>query len=258
MAAVLSVVVERGALPLADLARLFGTSEATMRRDVAALAAEGLLERTHGGVRAARREPELPYRLRDSRNQAAKARIAAALAGLLPTGRHIVGINGGSTAAAALRALAGRGDLTIVTNSITIAVAAAEQGQERVLITGGVLRPNSLELVGSLAESTLGKVRIETAIVGVDGVSAEGGLTTHDPVEARTNHALIAAGARVVVVADSSKVGLVTQSRMAPIEAVDVLVTDGAAPEPELERIRSAGVKVVVAGAWPPQAASTT
>ena len=145
-----------------------------------------------------------------------------------------------------LRALHHRSDLTIITNSISIGLEAAEQGQARILIAGGVLRPSSLELVGSLAESTMKLVNVGTAVVGVDGVSASGGLTTHDEIEARTNYAMIERAERVVVVVDSTKVGHVTLAKMADITEIHALVTDAGAPEDELQRIRDAGVEVYV------------
>lgn len=246
MVALLAMLNEHGQLPLSHLAKELGASEATIRRDVAALAAQGLLDRTHGGARPASGVKELPVRLRDGRNQAAKSRIAVAAANLIPKGRYAIGLTGGTTAAEVLRALRHREDLTIITNSITIGMEAAEQGQGRVLIAGGVLRSNSLELVGSLAEATLRLVNIGTAIIGCDGISSCGGLTTHDEIEARTNHTLIERADRVIAVADSSKVGHVTLAKMAALRDIDVLVTDAGAPAGELSRIRDAGVDVHV------------
>lgn len=163
---------------------------------------------------------------------------------MIPEGKHAIGLTGGTTAVGVLRALAHREDLTIITNSVSVGVEAAEQGQDRVLIAGGVLRPNSLELVGSLAEATLRLVNVGTAIVGADGISSVGGLTTHDDVEARTNHTLIERAQRVICVADSSKIGHVTLAKMADISEIDVLITDVGAPAEEIARIRAAGVEV--------------
>ncbi len=117
-------------------------------------------------------------------------------------------------------------------------------GQARVLIAGGVLRSSSLELVGSLAESTMKLVNVGTAVVGVDGVSASGGLTTHDEIEARTNYAMIERAQRVIVAVDSTKLGHVTLAKMADITDFHVLVTDSGAPEDELQAFRDAGVEV--------------
>ena len=243
---ILQILGNHGLVSHHDLAQRLGTSEATIRRDVASLAADGLVIRTHGGARLAGSGEELPFHLRDTCNHVAKQRIAATAASLIPAGQHAIGMTGGTTTAEVLRALHHRDDLTIITNSLSIGLEAAEQGQSRVLIAGGVLRRNSLELVGQLAESILKVVRIETAFIGVDGISADGGLTTHDEIEARTNHALIERSERVVVVADASKIGTLTDARMAAITDVAVLVTDATAPADELQRIRATGVDVRV------------
>lgn len=245
LAALLALLNERGHLPLAVLAEELRTSPATIRRDVAHLAEQGLLERTHGGAGPSLGGHELPVRLRGGRNQAAKRLIAAKVATLIPPGRHAIGLTGGTTTAEVLRALH-RQDLTIITNSISIGLEAAEQGQARVLIAGGVLRASSLELVGSLAEQTFKHVNVGTAIVGVDGVSLSGGLTTHDEIEAKTNGAMMERSQRVIVAVDSSKLGVVTLAKMGDLASVDVLVTDSGAPEETLQAIRALGVEVHV------------
>lgn len=244
MVAVLGMLDEKGQMALSDLARELRVSEATIRRDVAMLAGQGLLERTHGGARPNRGNRELPVRLRDGRNQVAKARIAAAAAAAIPLGKHAIALTGGTTTAEVVRALASRDDLTMITNSLSVGMLAADQGQGRVLIAGGVLRSNSLELVGQLAEATLRLVNIGTALVGADGISAAGGLTTHDETEARTNHAMIERAQRVIAVVDSSKVGTVTLAKMADLSDIDVLITDTGVDPEELEHIRKAGVEV--------------
>jgi DeoR/GlpR family transcriptional regulator of sugar metabolism len=184
MVALLAILRDREEIQLRELAELLGASAATIRRDVAALADQGLLIRTHGGARSAGVGAELPVNLRDGRHRPAKAAIARAAVSELPLGKHAIALTGGTTTAEVLRALHHRHDLTIVTNSVGIALEAANQGQQRVLIAGGILRPSSLELVGSLAEATFKQINVGTAIVGCDGLSVSGGLTTHDDIEA--------------------------------------------------------------------------
>lgn len=246
MIALLSLLAEHGHLPLSVLADELGTSAATIRRDVALLAAQGLIERTHGGARPARGGEELPFHLRGGHHQEAKRRIAEEVATMIPPGRHAISLSGGTTTAEVLRALQDRDDLTIITNSISIGLEAADLGQSRVLIVGGVLRTSSLELVGSLAESTMRLVNVGTAIVGVDGLSVEGGLTTHDHTEARTNYLMIERAQRVIVVTDSSKLGNKTLAKMADCSEIQALVTDDRADPAELEAIRAIGVDVRV------------
>lgn len=246
MVAILAALAEHGSLPLGELSRMLDVSAATIRRDVASLAEQGLLSRTHGGARSLGAAHELPVSLRDGWHRASKRAIAQVVAGLIPAGRHAIALTGGTTTTEVLRALRHRDDLTIITNSVGLALEAAGQGQSRVLIAGGVLRPNSLELVGNLAEATFRQINVGTAIVGSDGVSVAGGLTTHDEIEANTNHTMIERAQRVVAVADGSKVGQVTLARLAQLDEIDVLVTDSTADPAELDRIRQHGVEVHV------------
>lgn len=246
MVSLLALVDERGTIDVSELARLLNASAATIRRDVAVLAEEGLLLRRHGAVRRLGHDSELPVRLRDARNRAAKRAIAQAVVRMLPPGRQVISLTGGTTTTEVMRALQHRKDLTIITNSLTLAVEAADQGQSRVLVAGGVLRPNSQELVGSLAEATFKQVQVGTAIVGSDGVSCHGGLTTHDEVEARTNHTMISHAQRVIAVADGSKIGRVFPWPLAELAEIDHLVTDSSADSRELSMIRGLRVDVTV------------
>lgn len=244
LVALLAALAEHQQMQLSELATMLGASAATIRRDVAALADQGLLTRTHGGVRAVGPVAELPVRLRDGRHRRAKRAIALEAVAQLPPGRHAIALTGGTTTTEVLRALHHRHDLTIITNSVSIALEAANQGQSRVLIAGGVLRPNSLELVGNLTESTLRQVNVGTAIVGSDGVSLAGGLTTHDETEANTNHTMVERAQRVIAVVDGSKVGVVTLAKLAELSEIDLLVTDSTADPAEVARMRRAGVDV--------------
>lgn len=116
-------------------------------------------------------------------------------------------------------------------------------------MTGGVVRPSSYEAVGVLAENTFKAVNVGTAILGTDGISAQGGATTHDETEARTNHAMVANAQRVMVVADGSKVGRITLAKVADLSEINALVTDRTADPDELERIAAAGVEIYVVDA---------
>ena len=246
MVRLLQLVAERGDVQLRDLADELNASAATIRRDVGALAEQGLLVRTHGGASSRRSGSELPMNLRGGRNTQAKRTIARVAVEQIPPGRHAVAMTGGTTTTEVLRALDRRRDLTIVTNSVGLAIEAASHGQNRVLIAGGILRATSLELVGSLAESTFRQINVGTAIVGCDGVSLDGGLTTHDDVEASTNHTMIERAQKVICVADGSKIGVATLARLAELSDVDMLITDSSADPAELARIRGAGVDVLV------------
>jgi DeoR family transcriptional regulator of aga operon len=247
LAVILDLVAERGSISLADLMATLGISAATGRRDLAELDGQGLLVRTHGGATVRDGQTELPVALRDTRFAEAKRKIARAMVARIPRDRYVVALSGGTSTAGVARELVGHRDITVVTNSLSIAGLLVGKRGVRVVMTGGFLRPQSLELVGALAEHTFNVVNVGTAILGADGISAASGVTTHDETEARTNQAMVAKAQRTVVVADGSKVGRIALAQMATIGQVAMLITDSSADGPELDRLRRAGVEVVLA-----------
>lgn len=233
-------------LTAASLAAEFGVSTATLRRDLRMLEEQRLLVRTHGGALAAEVSYELPLRYRGGRNRDLKLRVAAAAAALLPKGLLTVGLTGGTTTSAVARAIASRVDLTVVTNALNIATELALRPRLKVITTGGVARSQSYELVGPFADQTLAGLRLEVAVVGVDDISVEAGLTTHDEAEALTNRTMITRAQHVMVVADGSKIGRMRLAWICGLDAVSSLVTDATADPLSLEAIRQCGLTVHV------------
>ena len=129
-----------------------------------------------------------------------------------------------------------------MTNALNIASELAVRPNLRLVVTGGVARSASYELVGPLAEASLNELNLDMAILGVDGISAEAGLTTHHEVEAHTNLALMDRARRVIVVTDGSKIGHAAFASICGIERVHDLITDTGAPAEELAAIAAAGV----------------
>lgn len=245
MMRMLELLTDRGVVRLAEFTDQLGVSEATVRRDLASLEDDRLLVRTHGAAARADARIELPVALRDTQSAASKRAIAVHVAQLVPAGRHAVALSGGSTTGHVARLLASRRDLTVITNSLTIAGLASAGTPTSVVMTGGILRPESLELVGVLAERTFAAVNIGTAILGADGVSAVAGVTTHDETEARTNAAMVAHAGQTIVVADGTKIGRAAMAQVAGLSDVTILVTDDRADPDELRRIEAMGVRVV-------------
>ena len=245
----LSRIVEQlsanGSVGVGDLATSLGVSAATVRRDLALLEEQRLLARTHGGAVAHGVLYELPLRYRSARHQEEKARIARAAVERVPDGAA-VGMTGGTTTTEAARALSDRRGLTVVTNSLSIASELAVRPTLKLVVTGGVARPESYELVGPLAEASLAGLNLDVVLIGVDGITAAAGLTTHHEVEAHTNRALISRARRVIVVADSSKVGQVAFARICELGAVHEVITDVAADAAEVAAIREAGVEITL------------
>lgn len=237
-----------GSISVPDLAEMFGVSLATVRRDLQLLEEQRLLERTHGGAVAVGVAHELPVRYRTGQQSIQKREIARVAVSRVPLGA-VVGLTGGSTTTEVARQLAVRESLSVVTNALNIAAELALRPQFKVVVPGGVARPQSYELVGLWSDQALRVLNIGVAIVGVDGVDADGGITTHDEVEAQTNAALLSRARRVIVVADSSKFGRVHLARIAGLDEIDEIITDSQADPGEVERLRAAGVTVTCAAA---------
>jgi len=247
MREVLSLLRARGEVDSQVLRAELRVSAATLRRDLSELEEQGLLVRTHGGARAL--DPsgsEIPVRLRDHRTIAIKRRIAQHAAALVPAGPHAVALTGGITTGEVARSLKGRPQMTIVTNSLTIAADCAVDAHMKVIVTGGLVRANSLEAVGPMSEHAFQVINVGTAVLGADGMSAEVGATTFDEAEARTAMAMAASAQQVVVAVDGSKIGRVTLAKMVTLDEIDHVVTDSTADPTQLERILAAGVRVHV------------
>jgi len=224
----------------------FGVSPATARRDLRLLERQGLAIRRHGGATTPESSLyEASFLERERASIGHKRSIALAAAALIRETQTIA-LTGGTTATAVARALRGR-DVVVVTNAVNIAMELAREPRIRVHLTGGRFRGTSYELVGAAATQSLQGLNVDVAFVGVNGISVERGLTTHNEEEAEINRAMVYAAHRVVVVADHTKLGKATLVQICPIEVAHVLVTDREAPVDLLESFRRAGLEVVLA-----------
>jgi len=248
---------EEGHVTVAQVREELGTSVATARRDLDALAAQRRVVRTHGGASAlASSGYERPLADKAAVHAEAKSAIARATCALVAVG-DVVGLNGGTTTTEVARELAradhltpadGSRGFTLVTNALNIAFEVALRPHATVVVSGGTVRPRSFELSGPAARSSLQELVLDVAVVGVDGVDARFGATTMDAGEAEIGRALAGSARRVVVVADSSKHGASGPQRLLDLDGVDVLVTDVAPDGPLAGALVEAGVRVVVAG----------
>ena len=239
----LHLLLSRGKTSVEEMAEVFGTSAASVRRDLARLEERGLVHRTHGGAMLAGQTYE-PFRLdasfhvREDRFAAEKARIAVAATGLIGE-RETIGFTAGTTTMAVARTLRLHGGLRVVTNAVNIAMElSAVEGLETTL-TGGCLRwPGASSLIGPAALETLNSVVLDKLFLGVCGIDPVHGATTIEPEEAAVFRAMARRAKQVIVVADSSKLGLASPAVICPVTQIDVLITDDAIAE---ETVRSFG-----------------
>src|SRR4051812_22486960 len=243
LSSILETLSRNGSVTVNDLAEGFGVSLATIRRDLQLLDEQRLVARTHGGAVARSVVYELPLRYKAARRQDEKRRIGWAAAALVPEGAT-VGLTGGTTTTEVAHALAELAGLTIVTNALNLASELAVRSNLKLVVPGGVARPESYELVGPLAEASLAGLNLDFVIVGVDGISVGAGCTTHHEVEAYTNLALIRRARRVIVVADSSKLGRVAFARICTLAEVHEVITDTEADPRATAQLAEAGPSV--------------
>lgn len=253
--ALLELVSERGNVSIAEIGAALGVSDATARRDLTALAEQRLVTRTHGGASALGTGYELPLQYKIARQAEAKVAIATAAAKLISVGDS-VGLNGGTTTSEVARVL-GRSEhlvrpdgefaITIVTNALNIAYELSVRSHVKIVVTGGVARRQSYELVGSLVSNTLSELALDVAILGVDGLSPQFGATTLHEGEAEVSQEFAKVAKRVIVVADSTKLMKTTFARICPLSALDVLITDVPVEGELADALAAAGVEVIVA-----------
>ncbi|MFD5214045.1 DeoR/GlpR family DNA-binding transcription regulator [Microbacterium sp. NPDC058345] len=248
LTAILDLLAEQGEVSVEQLVDRFGASAATTRRDLDSLAERRLLTRTHGGAVAQSVAYELPIRYKSHHATGAKERIAAAAAALVAPGQ-VVGLSGGTTTNAIATALAARDDLTgagltVVTNAVNIAAQLAMRPEFKVVVTGGVIHSRSFELVGPFVEQLLGGVRLDIAFIGVNGMDAASGATTHDEAEAAVNRMMAERAERAVVVADASKLGRAAFAHVGGPELFPVVLTDAGADAAQRAALAEAGYEV--------------
>ncbi|MCC2954684.1 DeoR/GlpR family DNA-binding transcription regulator [Massilia sp. IC2-477] len=240
---ILALLKRQGQVEAKALATHYAVSEDTIRRDLREMAAEGLLQRVHGGaLLASPAEAGLAERQRIA--IPSKAQVAAAATRLIAPGQIVI-LDGGTTCAELARSLPRDMPLTVVTHSPTIAVALAEHEKIEVVLIGGRLFRHSMVAVGAAALEALSHVRADLYFMGVTGVHAEAGFSTGDYEEAYIKRALSARAAETVVLASNEKLGVASAYKIGDLGMAASLVVDGA-PSPELgAALASAGVSVV-------------
>jgi DeoR/GlpR family transcriptional regulator of sugar metabolism len=243
---ILEMLDLQGQVFVTPLVERFGVTAMTIRRDLDQLERKGLLRRVRGGAVAARGrsyEPPLLSRARSHPDE--KRRIGVAAAGLVRDGESIT-LDVGTTALEVARGLLNRRNITVVTPSLHVAGLLGEQNGIRLILTGGILRPGELSLVGDLAERAFRDFFVDKLFLGIGGLDPEAGLTEFSMEDALVKRAMVRSAKEIIVVADASKFGKVAFSAVAGLEAVGRVVTDSSVDRRLRDRLESAGIKVTV------------
>lgn len=243
----LNLVDQNGQVTVADLVKRFSISAVTVRTDLDALASIGALVRSHGGaVRRLEATQDYPLRTKETLHHAEKVRIGKAAAELVSSGETII-LDSGTTTAEIARHLKKLklASLTVITNALNIAVELADCPGISLIMIGGLLRPVSSSCVGPQAEATMMDFHADRLFLAVDGFDLDNGPSTPDLLEAQLNNVMIRSAKEVNVVADFSKLGRRSVSRIASFDRIHRLITDKRATPEFTEGLRKKGVEVI-------------
>ena len=245
---ILQRVAEEQTIKIGELARELNVSEMTIRRDISRLEHDGFLRHTYGGATAhITKSIELAFNARALEHAAEKRLIGMRAAEEL-AGAAVLFVGVGTTAEQFSLFLNPVPDLQVITASLPVASLLGSR-PVGVVALGGAVREEELACVGPIATASVGRYRTDVAVIGAAGVSARFGVTELDDDIAEVNRAAIEHTARLVVLADGSKIGVDASAIVAPARAISTLVTSSGADEAELDRFRASGVQVVIADA---------
>jgi DeoR family transcriptional regulator, fructose operon transcriptional repressor len=242
-----SMVNEQGSLTVLELSQAFAVSEATIRRDLVALAERRLVQRVHGGAMRLGKvaTSESPIVQRQLEHVDEKARIGRATAQLIRSGETLL-LLGGSTGLAVARELSQHDELTIVTDSLLIAHELLQQKNHKVIMAGGTIDPEEQAVRGTLSRLILQQLHVDKVVIGAKAISVQRGLSAETPEEAELFRACMACADQVIVVTDSSKFQKSALAKVAAIEHIHTLITDTALGQDEQQKLEDIGIHLVL------------
>jgi len=239
----LEILARQGQVLAGDLAQAFGVSEDTIRRDLRELAAEGQLQRVHGGALPAS-SAVAPFAQRQMLESSGKQQIGRAAAAMIEPGQ-IVFIDGGTTSAELVRHIPPTLAATVVTHSPTVAVALVDHPAIEVVMIGGRLYKHSIVNVGAAAIEAMSHINADIYFMGVTGVHLSAGLSTGDLEEAYVKRALAARAAETVVLASMDKLNTAAAYAIGEVMLAHTIVVERDTPEPFCVGLQTLGVTVV-------------
>lgn len=243
---ILSCLVERDVISIAELTERLGVSHMTVRRDIQSLERLGRVTSVSGGVRLSRRlEAELPHLAKSGINTDQKGAIGRAAARMVRDGM-VVYLDAGTTTLEIAHAIADREGLTVVTNDFVICAYLSQNGRCTLYHSGGLVDGDNRSCVGEMASGTLGQFNYDIAFISTSSWTISG---LSSPTEAKrpVKHAVIQRARRSVLVSDSAKYGVVAAINILPMEVFDAVVTDGQIDPGVAGEIRDMGLEVILA-----------
>lgn len=242
---ILEQLLKEGQVLSKDLSVRFEVSEDTIRRDLRELAAEGRLQRVHGGALPSS-SATATFSERKSLKTDAKRKVAQKGAELISSGQVVI-IDGGTTTSELIACLPDDLRITVVTHSPSIALGLIEHPSIEVILIGGRLFKHSVVTVGAATIEGIGKIQADIFFMGVTGVHAEAGLTTGDYEEACIKRAFSGRAAETVVLVSPEKINAASPFVIGDLGLIDTIVVDSAADENWVRSIEEKGVTVMKA-----------
>lgn len=241
---ILKYVRKNKVTTIADLAEHFQVHGATIRRDIRLLVQEKLLVRTHGGVMVDDEvHSEPPFHERKSAQYEEKNRIGLKAVELIKDGENII-LDSGTTTLHIANAIIHKKNLTVITNDINIAAILRSSQSIKVIVTGGILFPNSFMLNGMITDEVLDTLHVHKAFLATPALHHQKGLTHFDEYLVSAKRSMIRAAKQVIVVADHTKIGSVSLHKVADTKQIDVLITGKEAGEFNQDLWKEQGVQV--------------
>ncbi len=247
---VLNALQQNGSVAVDQLSEKLEVSLVTVRRDLDLLEQQGLLRRTHGGavsIEPLFYEPfknDRSFQAQVERKAQEKKRIGRAAASLIERGETIA-LTPGTTTTEVIRGLPLNHDITVVTNTVNVAMELSKRKDLKIFVTGGLLHGDWFSLVGPTAVNSLSNLLITTAFIGADGLDAKWGASCFSPDEANLNSMMVKHSQRRIAVVDHSKLGVVTGWLICPTSELNILVTDTGAPASATDPFEKSGLKVM-------------
>ncbi|MDA8140246.1 MAG: DeoR/GlpR family transcriptional regulator [Desulfobacteraceae bacterium] len=240
------MVQNKGFITIDQLAREFGVTPQTIRRDINALSKAGLIQRYHGGAGIGSSTENVAYNERKVLCYEEKRQIAQAVAAQIPDNASLF-INIGTTTEAIAQALIQHKRLRIITNNLNVATILSANQDFEVIVAGGLVRHRDGGIIGEATIDFIQQFRVDYGIIGISGIDLDGTLLDFDYREVRAARAIIDSSRKVFLAADHTKIGRNAMVRLGNIAEINTLFTDQALPQALLEVVNQAEVKLVVA-----------
>lgn len=241
---IIEILTQQGRVKVVELSKLFGTSEVTIRSDLSELENMGLLERIHGGaVSTYRSYYNMSLHERMKANEEEKRRIAQEASKLISDGDTLM-VNSGTTTLYTVQELRNTRNLTIVTNSLSVAQEIGHYRNIHIILLGGNFDPQYQFTYGDDTINQLDKYRASKLILSVDGISLNNGITTFHHLEAEVNRQMAARVNKIIIVADYTKIGRTSFAHINSIDGIDILITNQRANQEELNKIAKRNIEI--------------